>query len=107
MATARWDAYRERAEVGAAKGARRNSSLDAWEWIVERQTELAGDIEKGRSSTEAANFVDRALSARPERGSSDGEGGLHLHAHLDSAAVGQLLAVIGSHSATVIDGEGE
>ena len=114
LATARWDAYRERAELGAAKGARRNSSLDAWEWIVERQTALAGDIDKGRSSTEAANFVDRALSARPERannGSGNGSSGsITLSATIPEDLAVRLLAEIRSKQgeiATVIDVESE
>ena len=114
LATARWDAYRERAELGAAKGARRNSSLDAWEWIVERQTALAGDIKKGRASTEAANFVDRALSARPERannGSGNGSSGsITLSATIPEDLAVRLLAEIRSKQgeiATVIDVESE
>ena len=114
MATARWDAYRERAEIGAARGARRDSSLDAWEWIVERQTELAGDIDKGRSSTEAANFLDRALSARPERGRDDAGGGsgnaIIFSATIPEDLAMRLLAEIRSKQgeiATVIDVESE
>lgn len=57
----RWDAYRERAEIGAAKGSKKDSSLDAWEWITEKQTILAGQIERGRDSTNAAKFVQSAL----------------------------------------------
>ena len=110
MATACWDAYRERAEIGAARGARRDSSLEAWEWIVERQTELAGDIDKGRSSTEAANFLDRALSARPERSSERAPGGsgnsITFSATIPEDLAMRLLAEIRSKQgeiATVID----
>ena len=71
----RWDQYRERAELGAVAGASApgafiRSSLGAWEWIVSRQTQLAGMTNKGRDSTNAAKFVGSALDALPDRRNS-------------------------------------
>lgn len=71
MASARWDNYRTRAELGAAAGAKRDTSLDAWQWVVEKQTELAGDTSNGRASTEAARFVAQSLDALPDKRSNN------------------------------------
>lgn len=66
MATTRWEAYRQAAAEGAMKATRRDTPVKAWGYIVERQAELAVDIDKGRSSTEAARFVRDGLGLTPQ-----------------------------------------
>jgi hypothetical protein len=75
MSTLRWEQYRQSAASGLAKAGRRHNRTDAWEWIVEKQAELATAIDKGRSSTEAARFVGSAVGATPERGAAGANSG--------------------------------
>ena len=81
----RWDKYREAAADAVTRATSATTPFAGWGVIVERQTELAQDTEKGRSSTEAARFVGAAVGilgaeARAERveGATGGAGPVPL-----------------------------
>jgi hypothetical protein len=66
FARLRAEKYRREAAAGmvravSASGSPAGTPAAAWGWIVEQQTALAGAIDKGRSSTEAARFVGSAI----------------------------------------------
>lgn len=72
VASLRYKKYAEAAERGAAAGAGRSDSVSAWGRIIEVQTELAVDKDAGRTATEAAKFVGRAIDALPDKSSNSG-----------------------------------
>ena len=64
FAKLRAERYRQAAVAGmrrAASASGAGTSGAAWGYIVEKQSELATMIDKGRSSTEAARFVGSAI----------------------------------------------
>ena len=75
LINSRWERYRNSAVEGLAAAGAVNNRVDAWAWIVEKQAGLAADVEKGRSSTEAARFVGSAVGAMPDRGSAGANSG--------------------------------
>jgi hypothetical protein len=103
MARLRAEKYRQAAAAGLARsvGGAGGKPVAAWSHIVEKQSELAVDTEKGRSSTEAARFVGAAVGilgaeARAERveGATGGAGPVPLdtlRALLDDLRVVQEL----------------
>ena len=102
MARLRAEKYREAAAEGLARAKGSGGApMAGWSHIVEKQSELAVDTEKGRSSTEAARFVGAAVGilgaeARAERveGAPGGAGPVPLdtlRALLDDLRVVQEL----------------
>jgi hypothetical protein len=97
----RWEQYRQAAADAVQRATGGPTPSAGWGVIVERQTELAQDTEKGRSSTEAARFVGAAVGilgaeARAERveGAPGGAGPVPLdtlRALLDDLRVVQEL----------------
>ena len=61
MHALRAEKYRRAAAAGLARVHPSNTPMAAWGYIVERQSQLATTIDKGRSSTEAARFVGQAI----------------------------------------------
>jgi len=94
MAKKRWDDYRPAIEDGAARGARRNNSVEAVGLIYERQTKLAIDDKRGRDSTTAAKFVVDGLGALPDRSAAAQDPGDGVTLSLGGAAWRHLLSKI-------------
>jgi hypothetical protein len=72
MAQLRAEKYRQAAAAAVGRATGGLTPFAGWGIIVERQAALATDIDKGRSSTEAARFVGSAIGiigqeARSER----------------------------------------
>ena len=61
LAARRWELYREAAADAVQRASSATTPFAGWGVIVERQAVLAADIDKGRSSTEAARFVGSAI----------------------------------------------
>lgn len=61
LAQRRWELYREAAADAVQRASGGPTPFAGWGVIVERQAALAADIDKGRSSTEAARFVGSAI----------------------------------------------
>jgi hypothetical protein len=62
MLKLRAEKYRQAAAAGLGRvPGGPGSPVAAWGWLIEKQAALAADIEKGRSSTEAARFVGTAI----------------------------------------------
>lgn len=70
LARQRWDNYIAAAETGTARAAKRDTSLAAYERMVENITNIALDPENGRTAVEAFKEVSKALDARPDRRSN-------------------------------------
>jgi hypothetical protein len=76
MRRLRAEKYRQAAAAGLGRvPGGPGSPVAAWGWLIEKQAALAADIEKGRSSTEAARFVGTAIGVlggknEPESGSN-------------------------------------
>ena len=75
MARLRAEKYRRSAAAGLARIHPSNTPIAAWSYIVEKQSELATMIDKGRSSTEAARFVGGAIGILGSGGAAGANSG--------------------------------
>jgi len=89
---------------GWMRGTRTAKPDEAIEAIVEKQTELAMAIDRGRASTEASRFVFQAGEAIQDR-RLDADGGVTVTAHASLGALEALRAILEQARGGIVDGQ--
>lgn len=110
LQTRRLELSREAAMAAIAeKGKAPGDLYGGWRTIVRAQVDLAVNVDKGRSSTEAARFVGAAAGFMSEAGRAhDAEmaplGGIYIDRETVIGAIATIMASLAGDESVVIDG---